>query len=79
MANATSDVFASVTTPSKCGGLKDETRRAPGKGSPVLQLIPGLRRQTDMDADVERKWKSLPRVAVKLPPWCPGAEALVGM
>lgn len=74
MANATSDIFVSVTTPSKCDSLKDETRQAPGKRSPILQIIPGLRMQMDVDADMERKWKSLPRLAVKLPLWCPGAK-----
>lgn len=79
MVNATSGFFASVMTPSKCDSLKDETRQAPGKGSPILQLIPGLRRQMDVDADMARKWKSLPSLAVKLPLWCPGAEEAVGM
>lgn len=57
--NATSYVFASVMIPSKCDRLKDEPRQAPGKGSPILQLIPGLRMQVDKDADMERNWKSL--------------------
>lgn len=81
MANATSDVFASVVTPSKCDSLKDETRQVskPGKGSPILQLTSGLRMQTDVDADMDKTWKSLPSLAVKLPLWRLSAEEAVGM
>lgn len=64
-ANASSNGFASVMTPSRWGSLIDEASWPAGKWTCSHCQVWG--QEQNNDCGMERKWKSLP----KLPPQCP--------